>query len=99
MSMHEDELVTTIGKLCTELGLIWHWCSRSTECRGTRGLPDLVIVGTQVLFAECKSSGYSTTASQDEWLWRLHQAGVRQVVWHPEDLEDGTIERTLRELA
>jgi hypothetical protein len=59
------------------------------------GFPDLVLVHRAhgVLFAELKVGKNKPTAEQVQWLDDLGAAGVRAVVWRPEDW--GTIEDTL----
>ena len=63
-----------------------------------KGFPDLVLVkdGT-LLFVEVKKESGKVSRDQDKWLELLRESGARVEVWRPTQLDDGTIERTLRE--
>lgn len=61
-----------------------------------KGWPDLVIVGTRVLFRELKSATGPATPEQKAWIARLELAGLDVGVWRPKDLTSGLIERELR---
>lgn len=58
--MKESDLQREVEKLLMMRGprLAWHHCAgRALHCRGTRGVPDLVIIGNSVLWAELKKHG------------------------------------------
>jgi hypothetical protein len=92
-------------------GLLVQWCGDSRRCDGHRGYPDVFIAGPcGILLAELKEPGGETSADQDLWLWMLHQIDLLcsceckrrrplSVVWTRADLDSGTIERTLADLA
>lgn len=107
----EAVMARVIISLARSAGLLAHHCADSRKCEGDRGFPDLVILGTRgVLLAELKMTSGETSASQDEWAWRLTQVdsqcgpccergGVLYKCYRPDDLTDGTVARDLGELA
>lgn len=98
--MTEAELLAEVTGLCYYLGLPWfHRTDLPNSSRGKPGFPDLVIVGTKVLFAELKSEGGDTSADQDLWLWHLDRAAALLVIWRPSDLEAGRIEDLLSRIS
>lgn len=99
--MSEAELTRDIMALADSLGLLWHHCPDSRRCKGNRGFPDLVIAGPGgIIFAEVKGPDGETSAEQDLWGWTISdRKPARWRLWRPADLEDGTIERELRQLA
>lgn len=98
--MTEAQLTRRIADLAQGQGLLAHWCRDSRKCYGHKGFPDLVIAGRRgVIFAEIKMLDAETSAAQDWWAYTLDRGRVRWILWRPADLEDGTIERELRELA
>lgn len=96
--MTEADLTGAVIALAEELGLLVHWCRDSRKCKGRKGLPDLIIVGRKLLFAELKSGTGGTSGDQDLWLWHLDRAGQMWVLWRPADYENGTIRETLEAL-
>lgn len=96
--MTEAELLANVTAAADERGVLWHHCPDSRRCAGRRGFPDVPLVGRAVLLAELKGEDGETSADQDEWLWRLHQAGQRHAVWNPDDWRSGLIETMLDEL-
>lgn len=63
------------------------------------GFPDLVLVRTtegnrRVLFAELKMDGNRLTDEQAKWMTAITLAGVRAVLWRPDDWDE--IEGILR---
>lgn len=98
MIMTEADLTEAVIALAGELGLLCHWCRDSRKCKGHKGLPDLIIVGRKLLFAELKSETGDTSGDQDLWLYKLDRAGQMWVVWRPADYGNGTIRETLEAL-
>ena len=102
----EAELQATILDLAQTFGWRSHhqYDSRiAPKGRGGRtmtdkGFPDLVLVkdGT-LLFVEVKKEAGKVSRDQEKWLELLRESGARVEVWRPTQLDDGTIERTLRE--
>ena len=59
-----------------------------------KGWPDLFLVRDgEILVAELKVGRNKPTPEQEQWLQAFRAAGVRAVVWKPEDWS--TIEQTL----
>jgi|SRR6185437_5833193 len=97
--MSEAELLKEVLKLCEKYRLYHFHSGDSRRDLGTRGFPDLVIVGRQLLFAELKTNYGKTSTHQNSWRWKIQLAGVKWVKWTPYDLEDKTIETVLASLA
>jgi hypothetical protein len=93
--VNHTELLVEVQDLLESRGLIWHYCRDSRRCLGTPGLPDLVIVGRHVLFAELKGDGDKLTTWQVDWKWALLAAEARHAIWGPGDLTSGRIGREL----
>lgn len=64
-----------------------------------KGFPDLVIVGTGVLYRELKSDRGYLSREQQAWLCALTAAGQDADVWRPADLHNGRIPTELARLA
>lgn len=93
---NEREFSYLVLALAERVGVLAHWCADSRRCVGDRGFPDLTIVGSHgVIFAELKTDRGMTSAEQDLWIWTADRAGIRAVVWRPDHLIDGTIERLM----
>ena len=65
----------------------------------SQGWPDLVIVGSKVLYRELKTEHKEPTADQIAWGDALKRAGQSWAVWKPSDWISRTIERELRAIA
>jgi hypothetical protein len=94
-AMSEAQLQDAVMGLADILGLrAFH----STDSRRdtAAGFPDLVIVGSRVLFVELKRQDGRLRPEQGAWLGALNSAGADAVVWRPGHLLQGTIETTLR---
>ncbi len=98
--MKEAELQLEVEKLLNARPrLIWHHCAgRAQHCRGGRGLPDLLILGTRLMFAELKGFGGHVQGAQVDWKYRLPLAGVAYEVWDDRDLRSGHIAEVLDSL-
>ena len=89
-AMPERDLEDSVRSLCGSLGLA---VQKDGDPRRSwlKGWPDLVIIGTAVLFVECKSEGGDLTPEQRQVRHRLIAAGQQYRVWKPTDLLLGTI--------
>lgn len=106
--MNETELLFAVVDLLDEVTwvrrasgeLAWHHCIDSRDCIGTRGLPDLIIIGEHgIIFAELKTEYADLNAHQDFWAWILsHHGQVVYALWRPSDLASGRIRRELEEI-
>lgn len=99
--MKEAELQREVERMLTARpSLLWHHCAgRAQHCRGVRGIPDLVIVGSRVLFAELKSfAPGNVRGGQADWKWKLLAAGAAWEVWDDRDLRNGHVEQVLDSL-
>jgi len=94
-AMSEANLQDAVMGIADVLGLRVH---HETDSRRSRaGFPDLVLVGSRVLFVELKRQDGRLRPEQQAWLEALTAAeGVTAVVWRPLALLDGTIQTTLR---
>jgi hypothetical protein len=93
--MTEAELQRAILNLCGQLqprirSVHLHDSRRATP--DTRGLPDLLLVGThRLIWREVKPAGARPRGRQSQWLQWLRQAGQDAAVWQPCHWHDGTI--------
>jgi hypothetical protein len=95
-AMLEAQLQQAVMDLCKLLGLD---CFHVRNSRGMQpGWPDLVIVGTRVLYRELKSEAGSLSPDQRRVGSRLAAAGADWAMWRPRDLRNGVVERQLRQL-
>jgi hypothetical protein len=83
-------------ELAAWLGLLVYHTHDSR--RSAAGFPDLVIVGSRVLFRELKTATGRIRPDQERWLLRLREAGQDADVWRPADWPD-RIHTELRRLA
>jgi hypothetical protein len=96
--MSEGELLAFIVQRCDDLGLLWFHSFDSKRDK-LAGWPDLVIVGHGIMFRELKSESGSVTLEQQRFGKAIRAAGGHWSVWRPRDLDDGRIQRELRDLA
>ncbi|MEU3455621.1 hypothetical protein ABZ671_18770 [Micromonospora sp. NPDC006766] len=103
LDMSEDDLLKVILSLCQTMHLrTAHFRPARTE-KGWRtpvqgdgkGWLDLVIVGSEVLYRETKSTNGRVEPDQQVWMDALAAAGQNVGVWRPIDLLNGTIGREL----
>jgi hypothetical protein len=100
--MTEAELQRAIFNLCAQLDprvrlVHMHDSRRATP--DTRGLPDLLLVGThRLIWRELKPPGARPRGPQSQWLHWLRQAGQDAAVWRPRHWYDGTIAAELATL-
>lgn len=96
--MTEHELQTVVARLCRRYDVyFWHL---DDPRRSLRGLPDLVLLGSQAAcFRELKSASGKLSAEQDEVGQRMLQAGLDWDVWRPSALARGQIDQELAALS
>lgn len=82
--------------LCVRLGVRWYHAHDSR--RSVPGWPDLVLVGSRIIFRELKSATGTLRPEQRDWRDVLQAAGEDWAIWRPIDLESGRIEAELRTL-
>jgi hypothetical protein len=94
--MAERDLQGAVTDLCKLLGL------DAFHVRNSRGMapgwPDLVVVGSKVIYRELKTEVGVLTPEQRRIGSRLTRAGADWAVWRPRDLRSGVVERQLRQL-
>jgi len=97
-AMSETELQEDIRVLCKHHGLA---VQHLTDPRRAwlSGWPDLVIIGTAVLFVELKKEGEGLSPDQRDVRHRLIAAGQQFRLWQPKDLLRGTIHAELQAIS
>jgi hypothetical protein len=94
--MTEDELLLEITRWCQALHLPMYHTHDSR--RSPAGFPDLVIIGSSVLWRELKTEGGSVRREQEMWGASLLAAGQDWGIWRPSMLESGRIVTELQEI-
>jgi hypothetical protein len=98
--MDHDELVAEIQRRADSLGLLSHYCQRSTICKGSRGMPDLIIAGIHgVVFVEVKSVSKDPAPDQTTWIYTLRAAGQDAYVMRETSLSNGSLDDLLAKCA
>lgn len=97
-AMSEDRLMELIRAACKELGLAVFHVHDARRSWGP-GFPDLVICGSDVLYAECKDADGELSAFQRQWMRRLIAAGQQWRLWRPEHWLTGEIAAELAMMA
>lgn len=102
--MTHDEVIEEVVRKAIKAGLLIHYCRAGLQCIGSKGLPDLIIVGPEgILLREVKSQYDDTSADQDWWGYMLTKVDNRclihgqpplYAVWRFPDLQ-GIIVREL----
>lgn len=95
--MTEKELLQAVRDITRFLRI--HAYHTHDSRRSDPGFPDLVVVGTRVLYRELKTEKGRLRPAQVVWVNALTHAGVDVGVWRPADLLDGTILDQLRAVA
>jgi hypothetical protein len=91
--MTERQLQQSVTDLCRVLHLL---CYHTRDSRGSSaGFPDLVIIGSAILFAELKSQHGKATIEQGVWRDGIREAGGTWYLWRPEHWHSGEIRQTL----
>lgn len=94
-AMPEEALQEQVRQMALMLGWLYYHTHNSRH--SPAGFPDCVMVKEErLIFAELKRWDKNPTPVQYEWLDALGNASQEAYVWRPQDLLDGTIERTLR---
>lgn len=92
--MRERDLQAIVISICSWLHLDWF---HPLNSRGMNpGWPDLVIIGSKVIYRELKTEIGGVSPAQKRVGERLTKAGADWDVWRPRDLRSGAIERQLR---
>lgn len=91
--MTENELLYAVRVLCRRYRLLPYHTFDSR--RSEPGFPDVVLVGTRVLWRELKGERNGLTWAQAQWGRHLKAAGQDWAVWRPRDLRSGVIEREM----
>lgn len=88
--MSERELQGRVRDMCRALGLaVDH--AEDSRMHWLKGMPDLVVIGSGVLWRELKRQGEDPTREQARVGRLLSRAGQDWAVWRPSDYLDGTI--------
>jgi hypothetical protein len=98
-ALTEAEFQDVITGMCDELGILWHHCDAPYRCSGDNGFPDLILVGSLVMFVELKSWFGRLKPQQNAYASRLIDAGATYAVWKPRDLYNGVIDAAMTLLA
>jgi hypothetical protein len=88
--LDEASFQKAVTDLCDWYGLRWHHEVDSRKSK--RGLPDLVIIGSQ---RELKADDGKLRPDQNAWGGDLVASGSDWAVWKPEDWRSGRIRREL----
>lgn len=92
--MNERQFQGAVIDLCKLYGIAWYHTYDSRN--SVAGWPDLALCGAGgFMLRELKTERGELTSDQDEWGFRLRNAGVNWDVWRPADLRSGRIEREL----
>lgn len=92
--MTHEQLQKEVISRCDTMRLWWFHANDHPLNR--RGWVDLVILGRNGgLFAELKSEDGRRTMDQIRCAGYIAQAGLQYRLWHPGDLDDGTIDKEL----
>ncbi len=103
--MREEELLRAVLDMARLLGITTAHFRTAQSQSGRwltpvggdgKGFPDLVLVGSGVLYRELKTDAGRLRPEQVVWLRELKAAGQDADVWRPADLHSGRIEAELR---
>jgi hypothetical protein len=97
---HDERwLRTRVVDMAQVRGILWHYCNDSRHCAG-KGLPDLILAGSYVVFAELKVDPFSkVSAEQTTWKHAVLAAGGQYRRWYVYDLHSRKIEFELDRMA
>jgi hypothetical protein len=97
--MNEAQFQAKIIALCERFSIKYFHSTDPIKDLGP-GFPDLVLVGTIVLFVELKTDGGVMSTRQRVWRSAIEGTtnGYHQL-WRPADLASGVIERILRQMS
>lgn len=96
-AMPESELQEAVIARMEVRGIrTWH----DMDARRDRpGLPDLIAVGKEVLWIELKSQRGRLRTEQEAFMTDLLNAGQHVLLWRPENLYDGAVDRAINRIA
>jgi hypothetical protein len=95
----EAQFQKEVTDMCDERNILWHHCDAAYRCSGHNGLPDLLLIGSSLLYVELKSSWGHLTGDQNMYKWAIIKAGGSHAVWKPRDLFNGVVEAALDNIA
>jgi hypothetical protein len=98
-SMTEPQLAREVRRL---IGLYDVHVMHLTDARtaiGAAGMPDLILIGSEILWRELKSPYGRLDRQQVLWKYRLRAAGQDWDIWRPLDLDSGRIAQELQAIA
>jgi hypothetical protein len=100
-AVNHDEIVTEIQARARAKGVLSHYCGRSQQCDGDRGLPDLFLVGVHgSAWVEVKTpSSPSMSPAQVQWAYQLRAAGQVHYIVQGAALDNGAVDAILGVLA
>ena len=97
-SMSEAQFQKAVVDMAEALQITVFHDTDSRRSHGA-GLPDLILVGKDVVWVELKKQDGRLRDSQVDFMTKLQHAGQHVLLWRPEHLYDGAIERTLRRIS
>lgn len=95
--MPESALQEAVQQHCDALGIRWYHVNDSR--RDNPGMPDLILIGKVVAYVELKSMRGRIRPEQEAFMTDLEKANAHVLLWRPEHLFDGTVDRVLRQIA
>jgi hypothetical protein len=97
-AMSEDGLQEAIRSRCVTLGLTAQHVYDARRC-WLPGWPDLIIIGTSIIYRELKRMGEDPSADQRRVGRAIRDAGGSWGVWRPDHLLSGAIDDELAAIA
>jgi hypothetical protein len=95
-----DEMVSEIQNRAKRRNVLTHYCRRAQFCGGDPGLPDLVLVGAYgAAWMEVKTPRDQLDPPQVTWMHQLKAAGQKHYVIRQVQLDDGSVDAILDNLA
>lgn len=96
-AMLEADFQQKVIERCDALGIRWYHVNDSR--RDNPGMPDLILVGKVVAYVELKSAKGKLRPEQEAFMTDLEKANAHVLLWRPEHLFDGTVDRVLQQIA
>lgn len=96
--MPEKEFQARVMGVCEILGLPFLHASSYRKLGYLRGWPDLMVIGTRIIFAELKAQRGEVKDHQLRVRKILDDAGGEWYLWRPRDLKSGKILEVLTSL-
>jgi hypothetical protein len=91
-----DSLLAHTRKTIRDMNL-WAYHTKRSD-RSDKGWPDLVIIGTKLIYRELKTEEGKLTPEQLDIIGRLEAAGQNVDVWRPTDWYSGRIIAELNDI-